>query len=242
MPNFGQLRVCDFKPSHFSELQLKTKLNPKTANKVHSLLRQAFDYLVYDHIIERNPMKSVKRLKTKREEVQPFNADERERILAALREGYAREFYEFAFRTGLITGEQIGLRWEYVDLERGVIFIRESIVKERKAGTKTAGSNRTHELHPRALTVLEQIPESAGYVFRDPQINKRWEYDGVPRERYWQPALKEAKVRYLKPYACRHTYASVMLTEGRNPMWVPHQLGHKDWGMIRKVYGRWLIG
>lgn len=240
LPNFGQLRVCEFKPSHFREWQRKTRLNPKTANEVHSLLSQAFDYLVYDDIIERNPMKSVKRMKTEREEVQPFNADERELILASLPEGYARDFYEFAFWTGLRTGEQIGLRWENVDLERGVIFIRESIVKGRKAGTKTAGSNRTHELHENALNVLRRLPHRTGYVFLDPKTGKRWKYDGVPRERYWQPALKQSRVRYLKPYACRHTYASTMLSNGENPMWVARQLGHKDWGMIRKIYGRWI--
>ncbi|GAB3294248.1 site-specific integrase [Pseudidiomarina andamanensis] len=233
LPNFGQLRVCDFKPSHFRKWQRKTRLNPKTANEVHSLLSQAFDYLVYDDIIERNPMKSVKRMKTEREEVQPFNADERERILAALPEGYARDFYEFAFWTGLRTGEQIGLRWDNVVLERGVIFIRESIVKGRKAGTKTAGSNRTHELHENALAVLKRLAHRTGSVFLDPQTGKRWKYDGIPRERYWQPALKHSKVRYLKPYAYRHTYASTMLTNGENPMWVARQLGHKDWGMIR---------
>ena len=240
LPNFGQLRVCDFKPSHFREWQRKTKLNPKTANEVHSLLSQAFDYLVYDDIIERNPMKSVKRLKTEREEVQPFNADERERILAALPEGYARDFYEFAFWTGLRTGEQIGLRWENVDLERGVIFIRESIVNGRIAGTKTAGSNRTHELHPNGLAVLNRLPVRTDYVFLDPATGQRWKYDGVPRERYWQAAIEISGVEYRKPYACRHTYASTFLSTGSNPLWVAQQLGHKDCAMIWKVYGRWL--
>lgn len=243
LPNFGQLRVCDFKPSHFREWQRKTRLNPKTANEVHSLLSQAFDYLVYDDIIERNPMKSVKRMRTEREEVQPFNADERERILAALPEGYARDFYEFAFWTGLRTGEQIGLRWDNVDLERGVIFIRESIVKGRKAGTKTAGSNRTHKLFQRALDVLIRVrgyENVSEYVFLDPRSKNRWKNDGVIRERYWKFALEKCKVTYIKPYACRHTYASTMLSSGVNPMWVASQLGHRDWGMIRKVYGRWI--
>jgi integrase len=31
-----------------------------------------------------------------------------------------------------------------------------------------------------------------------------------------------------------------MLSEGKNPMWVASQMGHADWGMIRKVYGRWI--
>lgn len=243
LPNFGHIRVCDFKPSHFREWQRKTKLNPKTANEVHSLLSQAFDYLVYDDIIERNPMKSVKRMKTNREEVYPFTFNERERILAALPEGYARDFYEFAFWSGLRTGEQIGLRWANVDLERKVIFICESIVKGKKRGTKTDASNRIHELSSEAFDVLIRVKNygaASGFVFLDPRTKKRWKNDGIPRERYWTKALYAAKVGYRKPYTCRHTYASYMLSINMNPMWVARQLGHRDWGMIRKVYGRWI--
>jgi integrase len=31
-----------------------------------------------------------------------------------------------------------------------------------------------------------------------------------------------------------------MLSAGENPMWVAQQMGHRDWGMIRKTYGRWI--
>jgi integrase len=31
-----------------------------------------------------------------------------------------------------------------------------------------------------------------------------------------------------------------MLSAGENPLWVASQMGHSDWGMIRKVYGRWI--
>jgi integrase len=47
-------------------------------------------------------------------------------------------------------------------------------------------------------------------------------------------------VRYRYPYQTRHTYASMLLTAGEDPMWVARQMGHSDWGMIRKVYARWL--
>ncbi|NOQ69130.1 MAG: tyrosine-type recombinase/integrase, partial [Gammaproteobacteria bacterium] len=49
-----------------------------------------------------------------------------------------------------------------------------------------------------------------------------------------------SKVKYRKPSNTRHTFASLMLSSGVNPMWVAKQLGHADWGMIRKTYGRWL--
>jgi integrase len=32
----------------------------------------------------------------------------------------------------------------------------------------------------------------------------------------------------------------MMLTQDKNPMWVAAQMGDADWGMIRKVYGRWI--
>lgn len=241
--NFGKILVDDFKPSHFREWQRTAEVGAKTANEVKSLLSQAFDFLVYDDIIEQNPMKRVRRLPREDKEVNPFTREERARILAALPEGYARDFYEFAFWTGLRTGEQIGLRWKNVDLKRKLIFIRESIVKGRETSTKTKGSNRNHELSEPALKVLERIKKYAvesEFVFLDPRKLERWKNDGVPRERFWKKAVDKSKVTYRIPYNCRHTYASVMLSNGANPMWVAHQLGHKDWGMIRKVYGRWI--
>jgi integrase len=54
------------------------------------------------------------------------------------------------------------------------------------------------------------------------------------------PALQRANDKYRTPYQTRHTFASMLLSRGENPLWVAEQMGHKDWGMIRKVYGRWI--
>lgn len=35
-------------------------------------------------------------------------------------------------------------------------------------------------------------------------------------------------------------YASMMLSAGEHPMWVAKQMGHADWTMIARVYGRWM--
>lgn len=56
----------------------------------------------------------------------------------------------------------------------------------------------------------------------------------------WQTVLRKAGIRYRNPYQTRHTYASLLLSVGENPMWVASQMGHADWGMIRKRYGRWI--
>jgi integrase len=32
----------------------------------------------------------------------------------------------------------------------------------------------------------------------------------------------------------------MMLSAGEHPMWVAQQMGHTDWGMIRRIYGHWI--
>ncbi len=32
----------------------------------------------------------------------------------------------------------------------------------------------------------------------------------------------------------------MMLSVGESPMWVANQMGHTDWTMISRVYGKWL--
>ena len=42
------------------------------------------------------------------------------------------------------------------------------------------------------------------------------------------------------PYQTRDTYTSMMLTAGESPVWLAQQMGHRDWTMIARVYGKWI--
>jgi integrase len=77
-------------------------------------------------------------------------------------------------------------------------------------------------------------------VSQNPRTGERWTGDQVIRDRMWTPALRRAKVRYRKPYQTRHTYASMMLMAGENPLWVAKQMGHTDAALTLKRYGRWI--
>jgi len=77
-------------------------------------------------------------------------------------------------------------------------------------------------------------------IFQNPRTGKRWTGDQPIRKTAWTPALKKAGVRYRRPYQTRHTYASMMLMEGENPMWVATQLGHSDWSFTLRTYSRFI--
>lgn len=246
LPNFGRLTLAEFKPSMFKVWAASSTLSPKSINEVRSILHGIFKEQFNDSVIESNPIEKCEPLPKRTKRVTPFKPEQREAIIAAISNPIARDFYIFAFHTGLRTGEQLGLRWQDVDFDKKRIYIRQSIVNGKLAGTKTESSNRTHHLDARALQVLLNIrnyhPNQAPSerVFLDPKTMKPWKYDGVPRERHWKPALKAAGVPYLRPYTCRHTYASTMLTAKCDPSWLAKQMGHKDWGMIRTIYAQWI--
>jgi integrase len=176
-------------------------------------------------------------------EAEPFSMVEIKKILEALDRPY-REFFQFAIWTGLRTGELLGLRWQDVDLDKGQVHIRTNITQGREKEPKTRGSIRTIELLPEAINALKSIENSEYYdgfrVFIDPKTKQTYKYADGLRKYVWMLTLKKIGVKYRYPYQCRHTFASMMLTQGKNPMWVASQMGHADWGMIRKIYGRWI--
>ncbi len=116
-------------------------------------------------------------------------------------------------------------------------------MRNREKTTKTTSGIRTVELQPEAKKAIEdqcQYTKDKLRVFHDPTTDQQWKGDHIIRKRIWMSSLKAANIEYRNPYQTRHTFASMLLSTGKNPLWVAQQMGHKDWGMIRKIYGRWI--
>ncbi|WP_137166768.1 site-specific integrase [Salinimonas lutimaris] len=242
-PNWGTLQLTEFKASMFDEWASESSLSAKSINEARNVLNQIFKCAYQDEVIDKNPVERIERYKQDTKEPKPFSKDEIKRILNALPVPYS-QFFQFAFYTGLRTGELLGLRWEDLDLDREVAHIRVNITSGIEKAPKTAGSIRTVELHPVAIEAIQSLKTTIYIdnkrVFIDPKTMNDYKYADGLRKYVWKPTLEKLKITYRYPYQCRHTYASMMLSQGKNPMWVAKQMGHADWGMIRKVYGRWI--
>jgi len=77
-------------------------------------------------------------------------------------------------------------------------------------------------------------------VFHNPLTNAPWETSQQLRRTAWMPLLKRAGVRYRNPYQTRHTYASMMISQGENIMWLSKQMGHADAEVTLRKYARWV--
>jgi integrase len=178
-----------------------------------------------------------------RTQARRFSIEEMGAILGQL-EGQVLNFYQFAFWTGLGTSELIALQWGDVEEASGVVRVRRAKVMGAIKTTKTAAGRRDVRLLPPALDALKrqkthtQLP--GGEIFHNPLTGRPWVSDKAVREVHWRHALTRGGIRYRVPYQTRHTYASMMLTAGEDPMWVAQQMGHRSPTTTYRKYARWI--
>ena len=110
------------------------------------------------------------------------------------------------------------------------MFVRRAIVRNVTKEMKTkAGMREMTLLVPPRETLEAQKEHSllpGGRIFTNPITRKPWNDDTVIM-RHWRSVLRKAGVR--NPYQTRHTYASLLLSAGENPMWMASRMGHSDW-------------
>lgn len=249
IPWFGDLALTEL-----SRRVIRAKLdtlpagNKRLAN-IQSVLRTALTFAMNDELIESNPLYgwTYARQQSPKEddEVDPFTIEEQAAILSACPPALAN-LVQFALWTGLRTSELIALDWEDVDLKRKTASIYKALTHAAKGEaetTKTRAGKRVVRLLTPALEALRaqrSISETRGEcIFVHHRTGERWTGDQQLRK-VWVSILKKADVRYRRPYQTRHTYASMMLSAGEHPMWVAKQMGHSDWTMIARIYGRWM--
>ena len=217
-----------------------SKLSNRRINKLVNLLRQIVNEAA-DRFNFRTPFQNIKQLKVKRPDVAPFTLGEVKRILATVRPDF-RDYYTIRFFTGMRTGEIDGLKWKYVDFDRRLILIRETIVLKEEEYTKNDGSQRDIQMSQivhDALKSQEKITRGkSDYVFCT-RIGTPLDHKNVTN-RVWYPLLRHLDLEKRRPYQSRHTAATLWLAAGENPEWIARQMGHTSTEMLFTVYSRFV--
>lgn len=259
IPKFGKMHLSDLKRGPIRDwlATIDEKKEKKVSNKrlsnIQSCMRSALGDAADDEIIETNPLAGYTYARAERpaegvdaDEIDPLSPTEQAAVLTKLPAGN-RNMIQFALWTGLRTSELIALNWSDIDFVGGHVRVRRALTREAKGIAefpKTAAGRRDIRLLGPAKDALQAqksltfLAELDGPIFKTAAGER---FSGSHQLwRIWQAALKRAGVRYRNPYQTRHTYASMMLSAGEHPMWVAKQMGHADWTMIARVYGRWM--
>lgn len=232
-PFLGSIALRDIDPETIGRFQsdrLAAGAGPVAVRQALDLLGSVLEHAFVSGRITENPVRRVKKARLpRREEVQalPPAAIEAMRAALGVRDAVLLSVLAYA---GLRPGEALGLRWG--DVRERTILIQRSISLGEEADTKTRHHRTVRLLAPlasdlRSWRMAAGRPDDNQLVFpgKDGQPWTLAAYQSW-RRRAFRRAVHAAGLERVRPYDLRHSFASLLLYEGRSVIYVARQLGH----------------
>lgn len=208
--------VEDFK------LALAAEHSEPTANQYLKLMKAVYNRARRHGWVSSNPVSAVKLYTEHNARSRCLSAEEEARLLEKLPE-WLHPLVTVAAHTGMRKGELLNLRWQDVDLATGTLHIPLD-----KAGT--GRSVALNSVVREALLAVKRAPGVKGpWVFSSPQGKRLHNL-----ERYWRPALREAKIPDFRFHDLRHTFASRLAMGGVDLYTLQRAGGWKSQAMVQR--------
>lgn len=134
IPGIGQYWLDALGPEPLEKLyaaMVRGGSSAGTAHHVHRTARNALNEAVKRGHITQNPALVAKTPRMPEEDAEPFTVEEARRLLATARGRRNGARWVIALVLGLRQGEVLGLKWEHVDLDTGLIRIRRSRLRPK---------------------------------------------------------------------------------------------------------------
>ncbi len=236
---FGDRPASSIRPYEIADWLDSLGRAPATVNRYKVTLSSIYRYGKQRDKVQVNPAREVAQLKLNNGIIRYLKPDEEKRLRAVLQEAVdacgpqneqrrkrlQHRIYELdvALGTGMRKGEQYGLRWADIDFDRRVITLRD---------TKN-GSSRTVPMIDDVVSAFRQLkklslerkdrasdrpnaaPDDVVFGIGD---NKKW----------WEAALKDAKIKAFRWHDLRHTFCSRLAQAGVSLKVIQEAAGHKS--------------
>lgn len=230
LPEFGAVPFSDITIltlSSFRSKLLQSRSLKTTRNVIDSSFRALWRAVRKENLSRENPFELLEWPATSAPVPDPFDADERDRIIQWWEKNdyFYYPWVAVMFSTGMRPSEAAALRWSDVDLKT----CRISIVKSRNLGKdappKTKHSGRTIGVAEEVGRLLQVLPSRGlglEYVF----VNKL----GGPMssnwaKQNWAQPLQQLVIRHRKFYATRHTFITEAIRAGEKALAVAQYCG-----------------
>jgi integrase len=242
LPAFGGQLLSAISPAATQAFMAETmrsgRLQPKTVNLALALLKQMLAAAATWGYLPASPLAKVRPLRLSRRPLLLWTPAEIRRFLLVAPEAW-RPVWIIAVFSGLRPGEIQAMQWadqNWPDFIANKIHVTVSYeARSRVLGApKTDRSVRDVDMGPTVRQVLESLRGREGLVFSraDGRIFSRdTMYDA------WRRTLEVAGVRRIRPYDLRHTFASLLIAAGKNPLYIARQMGHYSAGFTLDTYG-----
>lgn len=267
IPALGHVQLTKLQPLHLQSYYTealasgrrdgKGGLSPQTVLHYHRLLRCALGQAVKWQLVGRNVADAVTPPRPANREMPILDEDGTRHLLTKAEGTRLHLPVLLAVTTGLRLGEILGLRWEDLNLDAGLLTVRQSL-EQTKEGIrfkqpKTHRSTRPIALPEFVITVLRrhraQQAEArllAGSAFKShglvccQDMGEPWKTSIISKA--FEHLAAEAGCPQIRFHDLRHTHASWLLSNSVPLKVVSERLGHARASTTLDVYGHVLPG
>ncbi len=258
-PHFGRMRLAQLQPQHIKAYQdeLSRSGVPAASITLHrTILSGALKQSVTFGILPRNVVSLVKPPRDDREpKGRMLTPEEARKLLDVVRDDRLEAFYLVLLTAGLRRGEALGLRWAHLQLDGangGLLHVRQQLqwpngtptlvpVKSRKGVrsiplpsiTVLALRGRQAAQHAERRLFGEEGWQASDLVFNSEE--------GAPLHRntitnQFHARVRAAGLEHLRPHDLRHTYGSLLMSQGVPLKTISELLGHASIEVTADIY------
>jgi len=254
VPQLGRVQLAKLTPEmieRFLNERIGTGLSPRRVQYFHAVLRRALNRAVKAGYLGRNVATLVDPPRVPHKEIEPFTPSQVRVLLEAIKGNRLEALYSVALAIGLRQGEALGLRWEDVDFQAGLIHARYELQRfEGKFHLVELKSRRSHRTLAMPPYIAEKLREH-GAMQREEHLRLGPEWhdndlvftsqtglplDGKNVTRAFQRLLRRAGLPKRRFYDLRHSCATLLLVQGVPARVVMEILGHSQIGLTMNTY------
>lgn len=252
IPHLGQHRLDRLRPEHLEAAyaELGKTLSSVTILQAHRILSRALKVAEQRGYVGRNVATLVDPPAKESMKIEALTLAQAKRILDVAKGKRNAARWSVALAIGLRQGEALGLTWDHVDLEDGMIRVRQSLARIPKKGlvlgpVKSSAGERNVTIpdallaelraHRKAQNAERLVAGSwwdeRGFVFATAEgkpIDPRRDWGE------WKALLEEAGVPHHRLHSARHTAATMLLAQGVPTRVVMDILGHSQISVTSK--------
>jgi integrase len=232
-------------------------LSPRSVQYAHRIVSHALKDAVDHGLLVRNPASLVKPPRVPKPPMRVWSADEARRFLTAVADDRLCALWTLLLTTGLRRGEVLGLRWEDVDLKRGRLAVRQTVVAigydVDVSEPKTTTGRRSVSLDPTTVAALKahrrrqaeellraELGAGESELVFTTEDGSMIHPDRISK--VFAQLIEQHELPTIRLHDLRHTAATLALTAGVHPKVVQERLGHANITITLDTYSHVLQG
>ncbi len=253
-PSIGKIELRKLTASDINQMlsnMRESGQSPRSQQQARALLSVALQDAERKEYILVNPVKKVRVPINRVKEIDPLGIEDVRRLLDTYDGSYMSARLHIALLCGLRQGEALGLRWQDINFQSGILDVRNQIQviegKLQLTGLKTDRSRRSVALTSATLLALEKHQEivqkmrdACGSSWRENDFVFPY-FDGsahpaTPDYNNWKRCLRLCGIKTRRLHDARHTAATLMYAQGVGIEVISRALGHSSSAITSKLY------